>query len=229
MNEKFRRECRTLQQLDHKNVIKFIDAVINEDGTVLIMELMDQTLEEFLAKNKSMLSWVKQADISWQIAFALEYIHSQGVLHRDLTPRNILLDKEGTIVKISDLGQAKPRHSQEPLTGNAPGCIMYMPPECLRGKNPQFDAKGDVFSLCVVMLEIATQQPSTCVWEGIGTTPEVDRRAEDLSKVPDNHPLKSLIKQGLNNDPEQRPNIHTIKESLNDLKILSQQVSRLFI
>ena len=213
--EDFQRECDTLRAAEDPHIVEFI-GVFNdeaqEDGVLLVMELMDQTLETFLKDNRGNLSKEKQVDISQQIASGLRYLHHHNppILHRDLKPSNILLDKDGRIAKISDFGQAKFRPSDiQYLIAIQPGTVLYMPPECLCD-DPCYNNKGDVFSLGVVMLEVATQEPPSCSMFGIGTVSEVKRRAKDLAKVPDDHPLKALIRACLKDDPTERPTIEEV-------------------
>ena len=226
--EDFRRECDILRTAEDPHIVDFIGVFNDESqegGVLLVMELMDQTLETFLKDNRGNLSKEKQVDICQQIASGLRYLHHQDpqILHRDLKPSNILLDKDGRIAKIGDFGQAKFRPSDiQYLTTTQPGTVLYMPPEALRNKETRFTDKGDVFSLGVVMLEVATQEPPSCSIVGIDTVPEVDRRAKDLSKVPDDHPLKALIRACLKDNPKERPTIEEVNLEL--LKIINQKL-----
>ena len=114
-------------------------------------------------------------------------------------------------MKISDLGQAKFRPSNiQYLSTKAPGCVIYMPPECL-GDHPRFTAKSDTFSFGVVMLHIFTQEPPSCGLMNIGGKPEIERRADDLSKLSDDHPHKSLIVACLDDDPNKRPDMSEVQ------------------
>ena len=214
--EDLRRECDILRAAKDPHIVEFI-GVFNDEtqegGVLLVMELMDQTLETFLKDNRGNLSKEKQVGICQQIASGLRYLHHQDpkILHRDLKPSNILLDKDGRIVKIGDFSQANFRPSDiQYLTTTQPGTVLYMPPEALRDNETRFTDKGDVFSLGVVMLEVATQEPPSCSMFGIGTVSEVDRRGKDLSKVPDDHPLKALICNCLKDDPKERPTIEEV-------------------
>ena len=157
----FRDECELMEAAKHANVVEFI-GVFDQDGSaLLVMELMDQTLDDFLAKNRGTLPVSKQGNICLQIALGLMYLHHHDpqILHRDLTAKNVLMNKDGSVVKISDLGQAKFRPSSVLyLTTKAPGCIAYMPLECLVDR-PHFTDKGDVFSFGVVALQVSTQEP----------------------------------------------------------------------
>ena len=133
--------------------------------------------------------------------------HNPQILHRDVTAKNILLNEDGSVVKISDLGQAKFRPSTiQYLSTKAPGCVPYMPPECL-GDHPHFTDKGDTFSFGVVMLQVSTQDPPSCGLDNIQAKPETERRARDLAKLSDDHPLKPLIIRCLHDDPRCRPDM----------------------
>ena len=115
------------------------------------------------------------------------------------------MNEDGSVVKISDLGQAKFRPpSVMYLTTKALGCIPYMPPECLVDR-PHFTDKGDVFSLSVVALQVSTQEPPSVGLGGIGVQKEVERRSADLAKLPADHPLKPTVLECLQDDPAKRP------------------------
>ena len=149
-----------------------------------------------------------------QVSCGLLFLHQHDpqILHRDVTTKNILLNEDGSVVKISDLGQAKFRPSNiQYLTTRAPGCVLYMPPECL-SDNPHFSDKSDTFSFGVVMLEVSTQEPPSCGLMNIGAKPERERRARDLSKLSNNHPLKPMIVRCLDDDPHKRPDMMEVEE-----------------
>ena len=212
--EGFRRECELLEAAKHANVVEFL-GVFHQDGSaLLVMELMEQTLEKFLKEERGNLSQEKQIAICMQVVSGMLFLHQHNpqILHRDLTAKNVLMNKDGCIAKISDLGQAKFRPSSVMyLSTEAPGCLLYMPPECLvetnksSGAKARFTDKGDIFSLGVLMLQVATQDPPSCglvIREGQS---EVERRAADLSRLPASHPLRPLILQCLQDDPAKRP------------------------
>ena len=220
--EEFRRECDLLKMAKHPNVVEFI-GVFNqgegEESALLVMELMDQTLEQFLQDNRGTLSLEKQIDICPQIVSGLLFLHQHDpqILHRDLTAKNVLTNKDGSIVKISDFGQAKFRPSSVIyLSTKAPGCLLYMPPECLvdtdqkTGAKSRFTDKGDVFSLGVLLLQITTQEPPSVGFMLREGQPEVERRAADLAALPFDHPLRPVILQCLLDDPAERPSCHEV-------------------
>ena len=114
---------------------------------------MDQTLEAFLSANKG-LPVSKQLEICLKLTSGLHFLYQRDpqILHRDLNANNVLLNKDGDIVKISNFGQAKFRPTDKKfLSTRQPGCVVYMPPESLADLSC-FNHKEDVFSLGVLML-----------------------------------------------------------------------------
>ena len=214
--KRFRDECELMEAAKHSNVVEFI-GVFNQDGSaLLVMELMHQTLEEFLENNRGTLPLRKQVHICLKIVLGLLFLHEHNpqILHRDLTAKNVLMNEDGSVVKISDLGQAKFRPSSVMyLTTKAPGCIPYMPPECLVDR-PHFTDKGDVFSLGVMALQISTQEPPSVGFVIREGQEEVNRRSADLARLPTDHPLKTPILQCLQDDPAKRPSCREMIHSL---------------
>ena len=222
--EEFRRECELLKATKHPSVVEFI-GVFNqgegEESALLVMELMEQTLEQFLRDNRGTLSMEKQIGICMQVVSGLLFLHQHNpqILHRDLTVKNVLMTKDGSIAKISDFGQAKFRPtSVQYLTTRTPGTVLYMPPEALVDK-PHFTDKGDIFSLGVLMLQVATQDPPSCGLVIVKGQPEVERRAADLSRLPANHSLRPLILQCLQDNPAKRPSCSEVWKQLSSFHV----------
>ena len=206
----FQREYEILKAAKHQHVVECIALFREGTGVKIVMELMDQTLGKFLAANEG-LPVTKQVEICLKLANGLQFLHQHDpqILHRDLTSKNVLMNKAGDIVKISDFGQAKFRPtSKEFLTTQQPGSVVYMPPEVLVAE-ACFNSKGDVFSLGVLMLQIATQVAPTCGILHIGT-PEIMRREFELELLSEDHVLKPLILQCLKDDLQARPDAFSI-------------------
>ena len=214
----FKRECQLLETLDHPHVVDFRGAFYDEltEEPVLVMERMRENLREYLEKNEAEgLSRQRQLEICLGMVRGLRYLHTHNppIVHRDLTDKNVMFGKDG-LVKIGDLGQSKLKaNNAEYFSTAQPGAIPFMPPEAMR-KESRYNEKLDIFSLGVLMLEVATQQPPNVELYGIGVTPEIQRHAADLSKLEADHPLKLLILSCLNDDQRQRPDIVTVHTQL---------------
>ena len=205
--EDFEKECRLLETLEHPHIVGFWGAFydVKSKEPILVMEKMKENLRDFLAREVD-LSRHRQVDICLSIARALEFLHSRSppTVHRDLTDKNVMLSQEG-VVKVGDLGQSRLKDSSvEYFNTGQPGAVPFMPPETLRS-TPHYTEKIDVFSLGVLMLEVATGRFPSAGLEGIGTQPEVVRRKRDLSKLSDDHPLRPIILECLKDDYKERP------------------------
>jgi len=160
---RFRREALALSRLNHPGVAT-VHEFDREDGAdFIVMELVSgDTLAERLKSGALPVGLV--TDFGLQIAEALEAAHQRGVLHRDLKPANIVLSARGR-VKVLDFGLAKlvqagvdTAATTLPTAGDAiAGTLAYMAPEQLLGR--EVDTGSDLFSLGVVMYEMATGRP----------------------------------------------------------------------
>ena len=213
----FQRECQLLEKLDRPHVVDFRGAFYDEtsDEPVLVMERMRENLLEYLQRKRNDLSRQRQLLICLEIARGLRFLHTHNppIVHRDLTDKNVMFGKDG-LVKIGDLGQSRLKaNNAEYFSTAQPGAIPFMPPEAMR-KESHYNEKLDIFSLGVLMLEIATQKPPELNLVGIGVIPEIQRHGADLSKLEEEHPLKPLILSCLKDDPKERPDIVTIHTQL---------------
>ena len=218
MLDDFRRECKLLEKVDHPQVVKFEGAFydVTTNEPILVMELMKENLRSYLQRNRGQLSHQMQLEICISIVSGLRFLHTRTppIVHRDLTDKNVLLDANG-VVKISDLGQSRLKTAEYFSTGQ-PGAIPFMSPEAMKEPS-HYNEKLDIFSLGVLLLEIATQQFPRVSMVGIGTVPELERRRDDLSKLDANHSLRPVILSCLRDDPKERPNIVAVHTQLQQL------------
>ena len=167
-------ECDLLEQVNYPHVVRIEGAFYNEktDEPILVMELMTENLQQYLQRNRGQLSRQNQLEICIEIVQGLRLFHTHPppIVHRDLTDKNILLDANG-VVKIGDLGQSRLK-TEEYFSTCKPGAVSFMSPEALRQPS-HYNEKLDMFSLGVLMLEIATQQSPRVSLVGIGVTPEL--------------------------------------------------------
>ena len=157
---KFREECHLLSLARHPNVVQYLGTYTDPDTQlpVLLMELCDESLTAFLERSPGPLSHHIQVNICHNIALALDYLHSNGLIHRDLTGNNILLIA-GIRAKITDFGMSKLATVNPRMTALTlcPGNVLYMSPEAL-DEAKSYTAKLDVFSFGIIVIQILTRQ-----------------------------------------------------------------------
>lgn len=157
--ERFHREYETAELFDHPHIVRVLDAGSTPDGApYMTMELLrGQELSKLLAQDKR-ASPARVLRIAAQVADALSYAHSFGVIHRDLKPDNIFLCEPDDEVRILDFGSVKLQVETGPkLTafGTTLGSPYYMSPEQARGL-PDVDPRSDVFALGAIVYEALT-------------------------------------------------------------------------
>jgi tRNA A-37 threonylcarbamoyl transferase component Bud32/tetratricopeptide (TPR) repeat protein len=166
--DRFQREARAVAALQHPNICTVYDVGETETGRAfLVMELLQgETLQQRLARERPDISAV--IDLGAALADALDAAHRTGIVHRDIKPANIILTERGP--KIVDFGLAKSvtpaaaamttTAAGSPATqpGATVGTLAYMSPEQLRGE--ELDARTDIFSLGLVLYEVATGRPA---------------------------------------------------------------------
>ena len=161
--ERFVSECRLMSKVRHPNIVQFMGLCIFDDCThpVLVMEAVDTSLEDILETHDN-LPLPLVLHILLDITRGLIYLHDSQkppIVHRDLTARNVLIDKASMRAKIADLGNAlmiDPAKLSMTLS-QAPGTLPYMPPEALE-LNPKYDTSLDMFSFGHLALFAVLQQ-----------------------------------------------------------------------
>ncbi len=162
--QKFVMEFILLSQLRHKNVVHYhgVTFIPPSKLPVLVMERLQSNLHHYLIGfpgSTQSLPIPSQVAILADVASGLDYLHSQDLLHRDLTARNVLLTHTCE-AKISDFGNSRVFDSTSAVQAmsSCPGTREYMPPEALGGASINYDSKLDVFSFGHLGLFTATQE-----------------------------------------------------------------------
>jgi hypothetical protein len=201
---RFRREMRVAASLSHPNVVTVYDAIEHEGAVLLIMEYVEgPSLAQHMRDGP--LEPDDALAILRPLADAVDYLHAQGVIHRDVKPANIMLDPAGR-VKLTDLGIASAAQATGiTSTGTILGTPAYMAPEMFEGDRAT-DA-ADVFSVAAIAFELLTGRRAR---EG-GTPAVIAMRAatEDPPDVRDVWPeataLAAALGRGMARDPAERP------------------------
>ena len=152
--KRFNREAQSATSLAHPNIVSIYDVGEENDIYYIVMEYVDGfTLKQYIQKYYP-IPVEKALDIMKQITAAISHAHHNGIIHRDIKPQNILIDKEGT-VKITDFGIALALSATNITQTNAVlGSVHYLSPEQARGG--MANKKSDIYSLGIVMFEILT-------------------------------------------------------------------------
>ena len=221
LTSKFLQECQFLSTIKHPSIVQYLGTASDPQSRrpVLLMELMDESLTKFLERLTGPLPYHSQLNICHDIALALAYLHSNAIIHRDLSGNNVLLIGEGSRAKVTDFGMSKlmdmnPRMT--PLT-QVPGTSAYMPPEALTTP-PHYSSRLDCFSHGVLTLQIITRNfpnpgdATTIIEDRRFPTgrdsvfiPESERRKKDIDLVEPSHPLLPITLDCLKDKDSERP------------------------
>jgi serine/threonine-protein kinase len=153
--ERFQREALVVARLAHPALVKLLDRGEDAAGPFLVFELVEgEDLKSRLERDGRM-TFLQAASVCGQIARGLEHAHGLGVVHRDISARNVLLTRDGH-AKLADFGIAHWEEHNEGLTqaGAMLGTSEYLAPEQARGE--EVDGRTDVYSLGVVLYECLT-------------------------------------------------------------------------
>ena len=222
VKERFFKEAELAGKLSHPSIISIHDVGEDYDLTYMAMELLEgEDLEHFCEKN-SLLPLRKVLDIIAETADALDYAYTQGVIHRDIKPGNIMLLKNGHI-KVTDFGIAKAVSSSQTRTGIILGTPNYMSPEQINGM--EIDGRSDIFSLGIVFFQLLTGQlpfggkTLTELFYQITQAKHPSPRQINPKVI---RPCEQLIDKALAKDPDQR--FQRASNFANYLRILGEKI-----
>jgi serine/threonine-protein kinase len=204
-------EARLVAKIRHPNVVPTLDIVTRDDLLLIVMEFVEgESVLQLLAKTK--VPPRIAAAIAHDTLCGLHAAHelsgddgkSLGVIHRDVSPANILVGKDG-LARILDFGVAKASGRAAPTKdGSIKGKVPYMPPEQLWGSD--LDRTVDVYATSVVLWEMLTGER---LFKGSNDAEAMTRVVEDEVRppsalVPEAAPLDEVVMRGLSRDPTKR-------------------------
>jgi eukaryotic-like serine/threonine-protein kinase len=235
----FRREARSAARLNHPNIVSVYDQGRSEDGTYYIaMEYVPGGTLKDRVLNEGALDPHAAIEFASQIAQALGHAHEQGVIHRDIKSRNILLTQTGH-AKVADFGIA--RAATATTTGSRSHPILgtpgYISPEQATGK--PVDPRSDLYSLGVVLYEMLTgtlpysgENPASMAFQHVHEPLRSPRAVN--TNIPE--PLNALTTKLLAKDPEDRyagaaelaDDLERVRTSLSPLNVSPEKTTTEF-
>ena len=155
--ERFKREAQTAANLNHPNIVQIFDWGIGDEPFFVMEYIEGNTLTSIIA-NKKIVSMNDILFIGAQVASGLQAAHSQGLVHRDIKPGNIMITPQGK-VKVTDFGIVSLQNEESDITktGSILGTASYISPEQAQGK--PVSKESDLYSLGTVLYELITGRP----------------------------------------------------------------------
>ena len=228
--QQFGQECEFLSAIRHPNIIQYLG--VHHDSTlqspVLLMELMDNCLTNFLENSSEPIPYHVNINICRDVTLALTYLHSNNIVHRDLSSNNVLLT--GAVrAKVTDFGMARICDlSPRAAFTKCPGTDVYMPPEAVQDQ-PMYTEKIDCFSFGVIAIQVLTKKfpdpgnrhrvlGDQCHPTTLLIVPEVERRHNHISQIDQSNPLLPIALDCLCDVEAQRPSAQHLCERLAQLQ-----------
>ena len=233
IRDRFSQECALLESIRHPNIVQYLAMAVDPESRlpVLLMELLDESLTKMLERSQQSLAYYIQVDICHDVALAIAYLHSNNIIHRDLSSNNVLIIA-GRRAKVTDFGMSKLAGAAPTMTRltMCPGTPDYMAPEALE-EPPRYTKKLDCFSEGVIMIQVCTRQwpkpgprnqlvPDSRSPSGSTKMPvlETERRKNHIDIIDPNHALLPIAMRCLKYQERERPSSEELCQRLAGLK-----------
>lgn len=221
MKIEFEREITMMKDLRHPNIVQFVGASNVKDNLAIVIEFAPLgSLASVMQKQK--LSTAMKTAMLLETAKALQFLHLNGIIHRDIKPQNILVfsvePRAQIHVKLTDFGTAR-FIAEDPMTITKNiGTTVYMAPESL-GKNPRVDKSADVYSFAILMWAVLFEQSpfSEFAWDS-----EIELHVKSGKRLmfPIDHNINPALIKVIENcwqhDPKLRPSIASVVQQLSN-------------
>ena len=231
---RFEAECDLLKSIQHPRIVQYLGIYRDPDtnASVLLMELMDENLTRFLKSSSGDIPYHIQVNLSYDIAQALAFLHSNEIVHRDLSSNNVLL-LAGSRAKITDFGMSKLIDTSRAQMTKCPGTPAFMPPEAL-DDSPVYTKKIDNFSFGVLIVQMLTRKfpeptdrfkvinvinPTDPTLSVRAQVPEVKRREAHISLIDPAQPLLLVALDCLKDHDINRPTSQELCQTFHSIKL----------
>ena len=231
--QRFQLECSVLERIRHPNIVQYLGLCRDPESRLpaLLMELLDESLTKMLERSQRPLAYFAEVNICHDIALAVAYLHSNDIIHRDLSSNNVLIMAKSR-AKVTDFGMSKLAGAAPTMTHltMCPGTQAYMAPEALE-EPPRYTKKLDCFSEGVMMIQVCTRlwpEPgprSKTVQDlrsptGMIKMPvlEPERRKNHIDMIDRSHHLLPIAMDCLRYQERERPSSEELCQRLAGLK-----------
>ncbi|HEX6503470.1 MAG TPA: protein kinase [Terriglobales bacterium] len=216
MSQRFKQELILARQVTHRNVIRIYDFGEADGLKFITMEFVEGTDLRTMLRARGKLSAPEAVEIIQQVCLALDAAHREKVIHRDLKPQNIMIDKAGRVL-VMDFGLARSIQGEGMTqTGTLIGTLEYMSPEQSVGK--PLDERSDLFTVGVIFYELLTGKSPYPAESAIASLlKRTQEAAVPISSIDESVPLPLSKIAGKCLEREPRFRYSSSKELLTDL------------
>lgn len=214
--ERFRREAKAAAGLNQANLVSIYDWG-EVDGTYfIVMEYVEGETLKDLVRRQGRLGGSEAVRISLQLLAALEFAHRTGIVHRDVKPQNVMIDRDGN-VKVMDFGIARAGDSGMTEAGSILGTAQYLAPEQAKGQ--PVDERSDLYSVGIVLYEMLT---GTVPFKGDSAVTVALKHVNEMAAEPAQlvpgmpYALNQIVLKAIAKDPDQR--YQTAEQFARDLR-----------
>lgn len=214
------REAKATARIRHTAAVTVFDVVEEDDRPWIVMELVDGRSLAEVVKEDGPVTPTRAAEIALELLGVLGAAHSQGILHRDVKPSNVLIGEDGRVV-LTDFGIASVEgDTSVTSTGMLVGAPSYISPERARGQKP--GPPADLWSLGGTLYAMLEGKPPYDRGSALATLTAV--MTEDLPAPENAGPLRPVIEELLEQDPEKRLDASTTRSMLK--RIVAESTAR---